>query len=355
MTFPRLRSRVRISSSALFFMKGIILKLLDDIDNKLVKNNDDLVDFKNLYNKKFNELLSDFLKLDVGQKKEIGPLLNELRSKIDKKYKSFFSNLNSKIESNNLEADFTIPVSLNIGNNHPLSNLENTIIKIFSKMGFSIVETQEIEDDWHNFSALNVPLNHPAREMQDTFFIADSDRLLRTHTTSSQIRILEKASLPVKCISVGRVYRNETISARSHCYFNQIDAFYVDQGVSILDLIHIFKSLFDELFGRNVKIRIRPSYFPFTSPSIELDVECFLCNCNGCSICKNSGWLEVFGGGVIHENVLKNCNIDSNKYSGIALGGGIERLALLIHRISDIRCFATNDIRFLSQFKFNSL
>lgn len=322
----------------------------------LVDNNEELNNFKNKYNKIFNELLTDFLKTDIDQKKKFGPLINRLRTTIDEKYKTEYSKLNPINKNNRLDIDFTLPVNQDIGNNHPLTNLENTIIKIFFKLGFELIETQEIEDDWHNFTALNIPLNHPAREMQDTFFIANTnDKLLRTHTTSSQIRMLESSKLPIKYISVGRVYRNETISTRSHCYFNQIDGFYIDKGVNIIDLINIFRSLFNELFNKDVKLRIRPSYFPFTSPSVEVDIECFLCGCKGCSICKNSGWLEVFGGGVIHENVLKNCNIDHKKYSGIALGGGVERISLLIHKINDIRYFSANNIKFLSQFKFNAL
>ena len=337
-------------------MKEKIINLIKDIDSETINNSEDLVNFKNKYNEEFCSILDEFLTVDVDKKKNIGPLLNELRHKIDEKYKISSTSINLENRKKNSNIDYTVDIDLNHGNNHPLTNIENNIIKIFSNLGFKLVYTQEIEDDWHNFSALNIPLDHPARDMQDTFFIdGTKDKLLRTHTTSSQIRILESITPPTKCLSIGRVYRNETISSRSHCYFNQIDAFYVDKNVNILDLLHIFRSLFDELFNEKVKLRVRPSYFPFTSPSVEVDVECFLCNSKGCSICKNSGWLEVFGGGIIHENVLKNCNIDYKKYSGIALGGGIERITLLVHKISDIRYFSTNNIRFLKQFKFNSI
>ena len=329
---------------------------MSDIESESIKNGDDLTNFKNKYNKSFCDILEKFLNLDINEKRKIGPLVNELRHKIDQKYKISISSIISGNKNKAPKIDYTIPVNLNLGNKHPLTNLENRISKIFSNLGFKLVNTQEIEDDWHNFTALNIPLDHPARDMQDTFFINGfNDKLLRTHTTSSQIRILELLKIPTKCVSIGRVYRNETISSRSHCYFNQIDAFYVDKNVNVLDLLHIFRSLFDELFNDKVKLRVRPSYFPFTSPSVEVDIECFLCGIKGCSICKNSGWLEVFGGGVIHKNVLKNCGMDCDKYSGIALGGGIERIALLMHKISDIRFFSANDIRFLKQFKFNSI
>lgn len=333
-----------------------IIEISDKINSENITTLEELKIFSDKYNKILSSLFEEFIKYDTTKKKEIGPLLNNLKNKIDNKYKEKHKELTQKNNITQKTIDYSLPTNIQPGNNHPLTNIENKIINIFTKLGFELVETPEIEDDWHNFTALNIPKFHPAREMQDTFFIDSSeDKLLRTHTTSSQIRILEKGILPIKCISIGRVYRNETISARSHCYFNQIDGFYVDKNVNILTLIHTFKSLFNELFGSKTKIRIRPSYFPFTSPSIEVDVECFLCNKTGCQICKNSGWLEVFGGGVIHENVLKNCKIDSKRYTGIAIGGGIERLSLLTHKIDDIRNFSTNDINFLKQFKFNIL
>lgn len=340
-------------------MEEIIKKTLDEIEHYTISNTDELNAFKIKYNKILTDLFKDLKIFDNNKKKEIGPLLNNLKSKIDEKYKSAKATLIDNKTTNNKNIDHSLQISTDIGNTHPLTNLENKLINIFKNIGFDYIETQEIEDDWHNFTALNFPKHHPARDMQDTFFIknnkGDKDILLRTHTTTSQIRILEKYKPPIKCITIGRTYRNETISARSHCYFNQIDGFFVDTNVSMNTLIDILKKVYYELFKKNLKLRFRPSYFPFTSPSLEIDIECFICNNKGCSICKQSGWLEVIGGGLIHENVLKNCNIDTNKYTGIAFGGGIERLSLLIHKINDIRLFSTNDIRFLKQFKLNYL
>ena len=340
-------------------MEKIIKKTLDEIEHYTISNTDELNAFKIKYNKILTDLFKDLKIFDNNKKKEIGPLLNNLKSKIDEKYKSAKATLIENKTTNNKNIDHSLQISIDIGNTHPLTNLENKLINIFKNIGFDYIETQEIEDDWHNFTALNFPQHHPARDMQDTFFIknnkGDKDILLRTHTTTSQIRILEKYKPPIKCITIGRTYRNETISARSHCYFNQIDGFFVDTNVSMNTLIDILKKVYYELFKKNLKLRFRPSYFPFTSPSLEIDIECFICNNKGCSICKQSGWLEVIGGGIIHENVLKNCNIDTNKYTGIAFGGGIERLSLLIHKINDIRLFSTNDIRFLKQFKLNYL
>ena len=337
-------------------LKNKISELLNKIRSTNINNLEELNDFKNFFNSELNNILQIFKNFDISIKKELGKYINELKNNIDSKYKLSAENIknNNKKQDNNI--DLSLPVNLNIGNRHPLTNIEKKFIEIFKKIGFDIVDTPEIEDDWHNFSALNVPKDHPAREMQDTFFIKNfKDLVLRTHTSTSQIRILEKYKPPIKCISTGRVYRNETISSRSHCYFHQIDGFYVDKGVGMLDMIYIFKSFVKLLFGSKTDIRVRPSYFPFTSPSVEIDVQCFICNSKGCPICKNSGYLEIFGGGVIHEKVLKNCNIDSKIYSGIAFGGGIERTSLLIHRIKDIRMYSLNDINFLKQFEFNNI
>lgn len=337
-------------------LKKKITELLDKIKNTNINNKNELNDFKNYFNSEFNIIFQNFKTLDISVKKELGKIINDLKDNFDAKYKLLsekFKNNDNKKDDN---IDFSLPVNVNLGNRHPLTNLEKKFIEIFKKIGFDIIDTPEIEDDWHTFSALNVPKDHPAREMQDTFFIKDfKDLVLRPHTTTSQIRILEKYTPPIKCISSGRVYRNETISSRSHCYFNQIEGFYVDKGLGMLDMIYIFKSFVKLLYGSKTDIRVRPSYFPFTSPSVEIDVQCFICNSKGCPICKNSGYLEIFGGGVIHEKVLKNCNIDTNIYSGIAFGGGIERTSLLIHRIKDIRMYSLNDINFLKQFEFNNI
>lgn len=337
-------------------LKKKITELLDKIKNTNINNKNELNDFKNYFNSEFNIIFQNFKTLDISVKKELGKVINDLKDDFDAKYKSLSEKFKNNDNQKDDNIDFSLPVNLNIGNRHPLTNLEKKFIEIFKKIGFDIIDTPEIEDDWHNFTALNVPKDHPAREMQDTFFIKDfKDLVLRTQTSTSQIRILEKYQPPIKCISTGRVYRNETISSRSHFYFQQIDGFYVDKGVGMLDMIYIFKSFVKLLYGSKTDIRVRPSYFPFTSPSVEIDVQCFICNSKGCPICKNSGYLEIFGGGVIHRNVLKNCNIDSNIYSGIAFGGGIERTSLLIHRIKDIRMYSLNDINFLKQFEFNNI
>ena len=337
-------------------LKKKITELLDKIKNTNINNKNELNDFKNYFNSEFNIIFQNFKTLDISVKKELGKIVNDLKDDFDAKYKLLSEKFKNNDNQKDDNIDFSLPINVKIGNRHPLTNLEKKFIEIFKKIGFDIIDTPEIEDDWHNFSALNVPKDHPAREMQDTFFIKDfKDLVLRTQTSTSQIRILEKYTPPIKCISSGRVYRNETISSRSHCYFNQIDGFYVDKGVCMLDMIYIFKSFVKLLYGSKTDIRVRPSYFPFTSPSVEIDVQCFICNSKGCPICKNSGYLEIFGGGVIHRNVLKNCNIDSNIYSGIAFGGGIERTSLLIHRIKDIRMYSLNDINFLKQFEFNNI
>jgi phenylalanyl-tRNA synthetase alpha chain len=229
--------------------------------------------------------------------------------------------------------------------------MRNRIVSIFQRLGFDVAEGPEIEDDWHNFTALNIAENHPARDMQDTFYLAQNpDWLLRTHTSNVQIRAMETSPLPIRIICPGRVYRNETISSRSHCFFHQVEGLYIDEKVSFADLKQTLYFFVQEMFGKDVKIRFRPSYFPFTEPSAEMDISCQLCKGKGCSVCKRSGWLEILGCGMVHPKVLDNCGIDSTKYTGFAFGMGVERPALLKYGINDIRLFSENDVRFLQQF-----
>jgi phenylalanyl-tRNA synthetase alpha chain len=249
--------------------------------------------------------------------------------------------------------DLTLPpISDTIGSLHPLSITKKRIIEIFERIGFNVSYGPEIEDDWHNFTALNFPENHPAREMQDTFFIEKNpDIALRTHTSSVQVRVMEKEKPPIRTLSPGRVFRNEAISVRAHCMFHQVEGLYVDKNVSFADLKQTMLYFAKEFFGKDTKIRLRPSFFPFTEPSAELDISCFICGQKGCKICKNSGWVEIGGCGMVDPNVLSNCNIDPEVYTGFAFGMGIERITMLKYQINDIRLFTENDVRFLKQFK----
>jgi phenylalanyl-tRNA synthetase alpha chain len=262
--------------------------------------------------------------------------------------------LESSVEANSQEAlDFTLPVPPDaVGSRHPLTIVRERMLQIFERMGFNISEGPEIEDDWHNFTALNFPLNHPAREMQDTFFVEKNpDVVLRTHTSSVQIRVMEKQKPPIRTISPGRVYRNEAISARAHCMFHQIEGLYVDKNVSFADLKQTLFHFVRELFGIEMEVRFRPSFFPFTEPSAEIDISCLICKGKGCNVCKHSGWVEIGGAGMLDPDVLKNCKIDAEEYSGFAFGMGIERIAMLKYQVRDLRLYTENDIRFLNQFK----
>lgn len=299
------------------------------------------------------ELFSELKNVPNDEKREIGQLLNQLRSEAEFKFDSHKKTLSaSNKESNYL--DLTRPgEDQEIGSHHPLSLVKREIISIFSKIGYEVSEGPEIEDDWHNFSALNFPPEHPARDMQDTFFIEKGEKeiALRTHTSSVQVRVMENSKPPIRTISPGRVYRNEAISARAHCFFHQVEGLYIDKGVSFADLKQTLLYFAQEMFGEKAQIRLRPSYFPFTEPSAEVDVSCTLCNSNGCNVCKYSGWLEILGCGMVDPNVLDSCGIDSTVYSGFAFGMGIERIAQLKYRVTDLRLYSENDIRFLKQFK----
>ena len=295
---------------------------------------------------------SEFKNVDNSQKKEYGLAINKLKSSTLEKIEQLKQTVSKISQEQSDDIDLTRPASIiELGSRHPISIIRDKIIDIFYKIGFNISEGPEIEDDWHNFTALNLPSHHPARDMQDTFFIKkDPDLLLRTHTSSVQIRHMENNEPPIRTISPGRVYRNEDISARSHCFFHQIEGLYIDENVSFADLKQTLLFFTKELFGKS-KIRLRPSYFPFTEPSAEVDIYWGLNSETDYRITKGTGWLEIMGCGMVDPNVLENCKIDSNKFSGFAFGMGIERIAMLLYQIEDIRILYENDIRFNSQFK----
>ena len=296
-------------------------------------------------------LFNDFRTVPADQKKEMGQLLNRLKDLATDTINGLRDALSSKDE---LPAGLDLtrtPSPIPMGTRHPLSLVREEIVDIFRRLGFTIAEGPEIEDDWHVFSALNFAADHPARDMQDTFFIQRSpDVLLRTHTSSVQTRVMEHTQPPIRIICPGRVYRNEAISARAHCFFHQVEALYVDKGVSFADLRQTLLYFAREMFGADTRIRLRPSYFPFTEPSAEMDISCDLCGGKGCGFCKGSGWVEILGCGMVDPNVLEACGIDSKEYTGFALGMGIERITNLKYRVKDLRMFSENDTRFLDEF-----
>ena len=298
------------------------------------------------------ELFKDFKNVSNEQKKEFGQVLNNLKNLVTDKVNALKDNLESKDEVK-IGLDLTLAGdSSEKGSRHPISIVRNEISEIFMRLGFTISEGPEIEDDLHVFSALNFPPEHPARDMQDTFFIEKNpDILLRTHTSSVQVRVMNKQKPPIRTISPGRVFRNEAISARAHCIFHQIEGLYIDENVSFADLKQTLEYFAEEFFGKGTRIRLRPSYFPFTEPSAEVDVSCSLCGGKGCNVCKYTGWLEILGCGMVDPNVLEANNIDSEKYTGFAFGMGIERIAMLKYGIKDLRLFFENDLRFLKQFQ----
>jgi phenylalanyl-tRNA synthetase alpha chain len=286
------------------------------------------------------------------KKKEFGLILNDFKQFAESSYENWKGQLEGADTTDVAKNDLTLPAdNIPLGSRHPISIMRNNIIEIFQRLGFAVAEGPEIEDDWHNFTALNLPEHHPARDMQDTFYIHQNpDWLLRTHTSNIQIREMEKGTLPLRIVCPGRVYRNETISSRSHCFFHQLEGLYIDENVSFADLKQTLYYFVQEMYGTAVKIRFRPSYFPFTEPSAEMDISCQICHGAGCNVCKYSGWLEILGCGMVHPKVLENCNIDPEKYTGFAFGMGIERLTLQKYGINDIRLFSENDVRFLRQF-----
>jgi phenylalanyl-tRNA synthetase alpha chain len=300
-------------------------------------------------------LFDDFKTVDPSERKQVGMELNNLKNAAANKInhlKEAIESASDQQKGPQQKPDLTMPADFaTIGARHPLSIIRNRINSIFEKIGFVVSEGPEIEDDWHNFSALNFPFDHPARDMQDTFFIEkDPDIALRTHTSSVQVRVMENQKPPIRTISPGRVFRNEAISARAHCIFHQVEGLYIDEGVSFADMKQTLLYFAREMFGSNTRIRLRPSFFPFTEPSAEMDVSCNICGGPGCTICKYSGWIEVMGCGMVDSNVLENCGIDSGKYSGFAFGMGIERITMNIFQIKDLRKFFENDLRFLQQF-----
>lgn len=304
-----------------------------------------------------NELFEEFKQVPNESKREVGKLLNQLKTSVEEKFKQVSETIESTgNDSSTPIFDLTLPVEANVlGTLHPLTIVRKRITEIFARMGFSTADGPEIETDWYNFTALNFPENHPAREMQDTFFVAKGevqkdDVILRTHTSNVQVRLMENKRPPLRSIMIGRVYRNEAISARAHCQFHQVEGLYVDKNVSFKDLKDTLYHFSKEMFGKDTKIRLRPSYFPFTEPSAEIDVSCFICKGKGCNVCKYTGWVEIAGSGMVDPNVLANCDIDPEEYTGFAFGMGIERITMLKYGINDLRLFFENDVRFLRQF-----
>ncbi|HRU12218.1 MAG TPA: phenylalanine--tRNA ligase subunit alpha [Dysgonamonadaceae bacterium] len=332
-----------------------INQLLDEIEHLSASNADEIEALRIKYLSKKGQislLMDDFRNVPSDQKREVGMRLNELKQKAQSKIQSlkeqFTHNYNEISDIDLTRTSFPIP----LGTRHPVNIVKEEICDIFKRLGFSIAEGPEIEDDWHVFSSLNFAEDHPARDMQDTFFIQNDPQIvLRTHTSSVQTRVMEQNQPPIRIICPGRVYRNEAISARAHCLFHQVEALYVDKNVSFADLKQALLFFAKEMFGHDTRIRLRPSYFPFTEPSAEMDISCHICGGKGCNICKNTGWVEILGCGMVDPNVLDNCGIDSKIYSGYALGMGIERIAMLKYRINDIRLLFENDVRFLQQFQ----
>ena len=336
-------------------MLAQIEQLLKDIESLHASNGEEIEAIRIKYLSKkgiINNLMAEFRNVPAEQKKEIGIKLNELKSKAQDQINQLKKQFEENTAHNN-DIDLTrtaYPVQL--GTRHPLSIVRNEIIDIFSRLGFCIAEGPEIEDDWHVFSALNFAEDHPARDMQDTFFIeAHPDIILRTHTSSVQSRVMEKTQPPIRIICPGRVYRNEAISYRAHCFFHQVEALYVDKNVSFTDLKQVLLLFAKEMFGADTRIRLRPSYFPFTEPSAEMDISCNICGGKGCPFCKHTGWVEILGCGMVDPNVLDANGIDSKVYSGYALGMGIERITNLKYQVKDLRMFSENDKRFLKEFE----
>ena len=337
-----------------------MLKKLEDYEKQIqelaIASKEDLENFRLQFLSKkgiIPQLFTAFREVPNEQKKEFGQKLNVLKSLAESKFKDLQSELKSSSSTVTDDIDLTVPpFPSEVGTRHPVNMVRREVVSIFERIGFTVSEGPEIEDDWHNFSALNFPPEHPARDMQDTFFVEkDPDIALRTHTSSVQVRVMENQKPPIRTISPGRVFRNEAISARAHCIFHQIEGLYIDKGVSFADMKDTLLYFAREFYGPETKIRLRPSYFPFTEPSAEADIECVICGGEGCRVCKKSGWLEVLGCGVVHPNVLTAVNIDPNEFSGLAFGMGIERTAMLKYQVKDLRLFFENDKRFLDQFK----
>jgi phenylalanyl-tRNA synthetase alpha chain len=336
--------------------------LLNEVSSAVIRNSEELESFRLKYLSKkglISELFEDFKNVPGKEKKDIGQKLNFLKQNAQEKYNSLKAGI-LDLEVVTDGKDLSRPAfPYSIGSRHPISIVRNELIDIFTRIGFTVSEGPEIEDDDHVFTKLNFAPEHPARDMQDTFYISrlsseDSspeDILLRTHTSSVQVRVMQNQKPPIRTISPGRVFRNEAISARAHCIFHQVEGLYIDENVSFADLRQTLLFFAREMFGEHTEIRLRPSYFPFTEPSAEMDVSCKICGGKGCNVCKYTGWLEVLGCGMVHPNVLEACKIDSKKYTGFAFGMGIERAAMLKYGVNDLRLYFENDLRFLDQFK----
>lgn len=345
-------------------IENTIQSLMEEVSTFTANDKQSLESFRLKYFGRkglLNDLFEELKKISPEKKKDAGRILNLLKQSAEAKVKELSESLESGTSSKT-ELDLTLPpISNEIGNFHPLTITRYRVIEIFQRLGFSVADGPEIEDDWHNFSALNFPENHPAREMQDTFFIqkksalVDQDILLRTHTSNVQIRLMRKEKPPIRAIMPGRVYRNEAISARAHCFFHQVEGLYIDKNVSFADLKQTLFHFAKEMYGKDVQLRLRPSFFPFTEPSAEIDVTCLICKGSGCVVCKRSGWVEIAGAGMVHPNVLRSCGINSEEFTGFAFGMGIERVTQLRYQVNDLRLYSENDIRFLRQFHTNDV
>ncbi len=337
-------------------MRDRIDKLLTEIEEFTASSKEHVEEFRiKILSKKgkVTELFDDFKNVPHELKKETGLLLNELKAKAQDKINHLKEKYEHKDDEKTSGLDLTLPgETVAVGSRHPLSLVRNQIEDIFARIGFTVSDGPEIEDDWHNFTALNTPHDHPARDMQDTFYISENpDMVLRTQTSSVQVHIMEGSQPPIRTISPGRVYRNEAISARAHCQFHQVEGLYIDKKVSFADLKQTLLYFSKEMFGEETQIRLRPSFFPFTEISAEMDISCPFCQGKGCNICKGAGWVEILGCGMVDPAVLDNCKIDSSQYSGFAFGMGIERITMLKYQVNDLRLFFENDVRFLKQFK----
>jgi phenylalanyl-tRNA synthetase alpha chain len=336
-------------------MQEKVSQYLGEIESFITNNSDELEQFRIKFLSKkglIPALFDDFKNVEPEKRREMGKALNDLKNKAQDKLNMLKAQIEASVKTDVQGIDLSLPVDyVQPGSRHPLSIVRNEIVQIFSRIGFVVAEGPEIEDDWHNFSALNFQADHPAKDMQDTFFVeSNPDIVLRTHTSPVQIRTMEQRKPPIREIFPGRVFRNEAISARAHCIFHQVEGLYVDHNVSFADLKQTLYYFANEMFGEGTQVRFRPSYFPFTEPSAEMDVSCFVCGGKGCPICKYSGWVEILGCGMVDPHVLENCGINSEEYTGFAFGMGIERITILKYRIQDIRLFFENDVRFLKQF-----
>lgn len=334
-----------------------INKLLEEVEETVAHSKEQVEEYRIKWLSKKGEvsaLFDDFKNVSNELKRDVGQQLNVLKNKAQDKINQLKESFEAQQSNDSKQSvDNTLPgfPTLQNGSKHPLSLVKNEIISIFSRIGFTVSDGNEIEDDWHNFSALNTPENHPARDMQDTFYVnLNPEMVLRTQTSSVQVHIMQSQKPPIRTISPGRVYRNEAISARAHCQFHQVEGLYIDEKVSFADLKQTLLYFAKEMFGAETKIRLRPSYFPFTEPSAEMDISCTICKGKGCNVCKYTGWVEILGCGMVDPQVLINCGIDENKYKGFAFGMGIERITMLKYQIKDLRLFFENDVRFLKQF-----